>query len=342
MNLNLISIFLLSSLITLISIIILLPIARKLKLVDIPSKRKSHLGNVPLIGGLAILMGVYVSTSGSLIDDYIFLTYMVSAFFILVLGLVDDFYPLSPKNRLIIQTAIILITLELTGLKFDTLGHSFGLKNQINLGFFAYPVTVLGMLLVTNAFNLMDGADGVTGILSILALSVIFLIEIVSSNINFNFLTLALIGSLIPFLSFNLKQSKNKIFLGDSGSLFLGFSIAFLLLYETQCNKNISPPFALWIIAIPIFDVCAVMILRFKNSRSLFKPDRSHLHHFLQRLGLNNTQVALSILGLGSLFLLLGYFIDSHFRLLSFPIFLLFLFLYIWFRCYTKYSMYNS
>ncbi len=147
-----------------------------------------------------------------------------------------------------------------------------------------------------------------------------------SLNINSNPLILALIGSLIPFLSFNLIKSKNKIFLGDSGSLFLGFSISFLLLYETQVNKNISPPFALWILAIPIFDVCAVMIFRFKNSRSLFKPDRSHLHHFLQRLGLNNIQVVLSILGLGSLFLLLGFFIDNHFRSLSFPIFLLFLF----------------
>ena len=341
MGLSLIFIFLLSSLITLISIIILLPIARKLKLVDMPSKRKSHLGNVPLIGGLSILMGVCVSTSGSLIDDNIFLIYMVSAFFILVLGLIDDFYPLSPKIRLIIQAVIILTALELTGLKFDTLGHSFGLKTQINLGFFAYPVTVLGMLLVTNAFNLMDGADGVTGSLAILALSVIFLIDILSLNINSNPLILALIGSLIPFLSFNLIKSKNKIFLGDSGSLFLGFSISFLLLYEIQANKSISPPFALWILAIPIFDVCAVMIFRFKNTRSLFKPDRSHLHHFLQRLGLNNTQVALSILGLGILFLLLGFFIDSHFRSLSFPIFLLLLFLYTWFRFYSKYSRYN-
>ncbi|MDC6452840.1 MraY family glycosyltransferase [Alphaproteobacteria bacterium] len=204
------------------------------------------------------------------------------------------------------------------------------------------PVTVLGMLLVTNAFNLIDGGDGVTGILAILAISVIFLIEILSLNINSNLLTLALIGSLIPFLSFNRIQSKNKIFLCDSDSLFGGFSISFLLLYATQVNKSISPPFALWILAIPIFDVYALMIFRFKNSRSLFKPFRSHLHHFLQRLGLNNIQVVLSILGLGSLFLLLGFFIDSHFRSLSFPIFLLLLFLYIWFRSYSKLLRYNS
>lgn len=342
MNLDLIFIFLFSLSMTLISIVILLPVARKFKLVDIPSERKSHLGRVPLIGGLSILIGVYVSVLGSLIDSNIFVIYMTSAFFILVLGLIDDFHPLSPKIRLIIQTVIILTTLELTDLKFDTLGHSFGLDTQIKLGFFAYPITVLGMLLVSNAFNLMDGADGVTGILVMVALFGMNLIEILSLNYNFNPLNLAIIGSLIPFLSFNLIKSKNKIFLGDSGSLFLGYTIAFLLLYETQVNKNISPPFALWIVAIPIFDVCAVLIYRFKNSSSLFSPDRSHLHHFMQRLGFNNVRVLLSIFGLSSFCLLIGFFINSQLRPLSFPIYLFFLFLYIWIRSFSKFSKYNS
>ncbi len=124
--------------------------------------------------------------------------------------------------------------------------------------------------------------------------------------------------------------------------MFLSYTIAFLLLYETQFKKNISPPFALWIVAVPIFDICAVMVYRFKNSCSLCKPDRSHLQYFFNRLGLNNLQVALSVLGLGSLFLLLGFFIDNQFRSLSFPIFLLFLFLYFWFKAYFNYSRYNS
>ena len=124
--------FLASSSITLISIIFLLPVARKFKLVDTPSVRKSHLGNVPLVGGLSILIGVYTSTSGSLIDDTIFLTYMASAFSILIVGLTDDFHPLTPKMRLIIQTVIILITLDLTGLKFETLGKTFGRSVDID------------------------------------------------------------------------------------------------------------------------------------------------------------------------------------------------------------------
>ena len=340
LDFNLILIFLASSLVTLVSIIFLLPVARKLNFVDVPSDRKHHLGKVPLIGGLSILIGAYVSVFGSVSDNNIFLTYMICAFFILILGLIDDIHPLSPEIRLILQIVIIFINLYLTGLKFDTFGHSFGLKTQIELGFFAYPITVLGILLITNAFNLMDGADGVSGILAIVALLGINLIEILSFN-NFNPLNLALIGSLIPFLLFNLMKSKNKIFLGDSGSLFLGYTISFLLLYETQVNSNISPPYALWLVSIPIFDVCAVMVLRFKDSCSLLSPDRNHLHHFLHKLGFNYVKILLSIFFLSSTFLSLGFFINSQFKFLSFPIFLVFLFLYIWFRCFHKYSKYN-
>ena len=122
---------------------------------------------------------------------------------------------------------------------------------------------------------------------------------------------------------------------------FLGYTIAFLLLYETQINNNISTPLALWILAIPIFDVCAVIIYRFKNSSSLLKPDRSHLHHFLQRLGFNNIKVLLSIFGLSSVCLSLGIFLENEFRSLSFPIFLFSLFLYIWFKSLSKHSKNN-
>ena len=163
---------------------------------------------------MSVLIGVYVSVLGSLIDENIFNLHD-KCLFHFNSGLIDDCSPLSPKIRIIMQTVIILITIELTGLKFDTLGHSFGLNTQINLGFFSYPITVLGILLITNAFNLMDGADGITGILVILALLGINFTTILSLN-NFSTLSLAIIGSLIPFLYFNLIKSENKIFLGDS------------------------------------------------------------------------------------------------------------------------------
>jgi len=330
-------VFIFSFLVTLISILLLRPFAKKLGIVDKPSKRKEHQGYIPLIGGISIFVGVYVSILGEFTDNNVFTGFLLSAFFILALGFVDDCYPLSAKVRLLAQILIVSLMVWITELKFDTFGHSFGLNSQIHLGSFSYPITVLGIVFVTNAFNLMDGADGLTGSLAILSIIGINVATILSDSYNLHLLSAALIGSLLPFLWFNLtKSNKNKIFLGDSGSMFLGYSIAFLLLHESHINENISPPFALWVIAIPTFDMISVMIFRFKNRCPLTSPDRSHLHHFLQRLGLSKIIVLLSIIGIGLLFLLLGLLIEYEARILSFPTFLLFLFGYVWLRVFSN------
>ena len=198
------------------------------------------------------------------------------------------------------------------------------------------------MLFVTNAFNLMDGGDGITGSLVCVALIGVNIIKISLLEHNYNFLVIALIGSLIPFLYFNLIQStKRKIFLGDSGSLFLGYCVAYLLLYETQLQNSISPPFALWIIAIPIFDVTTVIIYRIKNSHPIFQPDRCHLHHFLGRFGFTNLQTLLIIFSFGIILSLLGFFIENQTRHFSFLVFLLVMICYVWLRVFSKYSKYN-
>ena len=326
-------VFLISCLITFTAILLLRPLANKLKIVDIPSKRKNHQGNIPLIGGISIFIGVFVPIIDVFIGKDIFIVFIVTAFLILLLGFIDDCNPLSPNVKIIIQILIIFPMILFTDLKFETFGHSFGLENQIDLGILSYPVTTLGIIFVINAFNLMDGSDGIIGCLVFLALIGINIFELISLNYNFNILSVALAGSLLPYLWFNLTKSTNrKIFLGDSGSLFLGYCVAFLLLYETQVEKNISPPFALWIISIPIFDVICVMVFRLKNSQQLFVPDRNHLHHFLQKLGFTSIKVLILILGFSGSLLLLALIIEIHLRTLSFPIFLSFLFVYIWLR----------
>jgi UDP-GlcNAc:undecaprenyl-phosphate GlcNAc-1-phosphate transferase len=229
-----------------------------------------------------------------------------------------------------------------TELRFDSFGHSFGLDKQIHLGIFSYPITVMGVIFVTNAFNLMDGADGVAGSLVLLSIVGINIVEIFSGHYNFNILSIAILGSLIPYLYFNIIKSKEKkVFLGDSGSLFLGYSVACLLLYESQIQNSFSPPFALWVIAIPIFDVISVMVYRLKNSQPLFVPDRSHLHYVFQRLGLSNSLVLISIIGSGVFCLMLGFAIEHISRPLSFPIFLILLIFYVWLRSFSKFSKYN-
>jgi len=326
----------------LFSILLLSPLAKRLGIVDRPSKRKIHLGNIPMIGGICIFFGVLISTILYLRDDNILIALMISSLFILVLGFIDDCHPLPVILRIVIQFVIVSLMIWYTDLRFETFGHSFGLPNQISLGFLAYPFTILGIVFVTNAFNLMDGADGVTSGLTFLAIIGINIVEILFVGLSFNLMSLALAGSLIPFIWFNLlKLSKNKVFLGDSGSLYLGYMISCLLLYQIKTNNSVSPTMAFWIIAVPIFDVIAVMVYRLIRSHSLFAPDRSHLHYFLQRLGLSNNEVLFCIIGLGALILFLGILVEYTNRFFSFPLFLLLLFIYVWLRVFYKHSKSN-
>lgn len=337
-------VFLISFLVTLGSILFIRPLAKRLEIVDRPSKRKIHIGNIPMIGGVCIFVGVLTSTILDLRENNILMALIISSLFILILGFIDDCYPLPVIFRIVIQFTIVTLMVWYTELRFETFGNSFGFPKQISLGFLSYPFTVIGIVFVTNSFNLMDGADGVSSSLTFLAIIGIHIVEIFFSglNININIVSLALAGSLIPFIWFNvLKSSKNKIFLGDSGSLFLGYIIACLLLYQTKTNNSVSPTIALWIVAIPIFDVIAVIIYRLSRSHSLFTPDRSHVHYFLQRLGLSKSKVLFSITGLGALLLFTGITIEYTTRFFSFPIFLLLLFVYVWLRVFSKYSKFN-
>lgn len=332
-------IFLISIIVTLTSLLIFSPFAKKFGIVDKPSERKIHNGNIPLVGGISIFIGVFVSMFFELAHDLITLSLVASGFFILLLGFIDDCYPLSVTIKVVFQIIIVSIMVWATELRFDSFGHSFGLDKQIHLGIFSYPITVMGVVFVTNAFNLMDGADGVAGSLVLLSIIGINIVEIFSGHYNFNILSFAILGGLIPYLYFNLiKSNEKKIFLGDNGSLFLGYSVAFLLLYESQIHNSFSPPFALWVIAIPIFDVISVMVYRFKNSRALFAPDRSHLHNFFQRLGFSNSFVLISIIVSGVFCLMLGLVIEYIARPLSFPIYLISLVIYVWLRNFSKFS----
>lgn len=324
-------VFLISLLVTLVSILFLRPFALKLGITDVPTKRKDHNGDIPLVGGLSISIAVYFSLFVPGAHNNIFIIFMISSFFILLLGFIDDCFKLTPRTRIILQILIVSFMVWMTDLKFDNFGHSFGFKNQINLGVFSYPFTVIGIVFLMNAFNLIDGLDGLAGSTSILVILSINFNSMFSSNGNILLLSIALIGSLLTFLCFNLSKSR-KIFLGDSGSLFLGYSISFILLYESQLNMNFSPALAIWAIAIPVFDTIAVVIIRFKNSYPIFSADRNHLHHFLKDCGLSEKKILLMILSLILLLMLFGYIAEKLLQYSSLPVFLFIMIIYIFLR----------
>ncbi|MFC3150296.1 UDP-N-acetylglucosamine--undecaprenyl-phosphate N-acetylglucosaminephosphotransferase [Litoribrevibacter euphylliae] len=283
------------------------PLAIKGGLVDIPNKRKQHTGNIPLIGGLSIYsayLGISLIT-GELSPTQV--TFLTCSLIMIILGAVDDYKDLSFKLRLVIQAAIALIMVYVGGVKIDTLGNLFH-SGEIELGKISAVFTVIAVIGCINAFNMMDGIDGLCSGVTITTLMAIVLFNSSSTPLTIN--VTALILCLLAYIIFNLQllgKRIPKIFMGDAGSMFIGFSVVWLLAETTQNSSQTPPVMAIWIIGIPLMDMGAIMIRRTKKGQSPFKPDRNHLHHILMRYGYNARETLVIILGLCLTVITTGY-----------------------------------
>ena len=298
-----------------VAIKVLRPIAIYFNLVDIPTDRKQHVGHIPLIGGLSIYVGVLVAILAvyPLHDKLFYL--LASASLILVAGLVDDLKQLGVWIRILIQTIACVIMIKGAGVYVESLGDLFGM-GEIYLGQWGIPLTIFAVIGLVNAINMSDGIDGLTGSLALVAIIGVFLFESLSGNYRlFDFL-LVMAAALVPYLLTNLSIiSQRKIFLGDAGSMFIGFILAWVLIELSQGAANsraMEPANVLWCVALPVIDTLVVIIKRLRAGNSPFHPDRGHFHHMLQDLGLGPRQtlvamimMALSLVALGGLIQLL-------------------------------------
>jgi UDP-GlcNAc:undecaprenyl-phosphate GlcNAc-1-phosphate transferase len=197
------------------------------------------------------------------------------------------------------------------GVYVESLGDLFGM-GEIYLGQWGIPLTIFAVIGLVNAINMSDGIDGLTGSLALVAIIGVFLFESLSGNYRlFDFL-LVMAAALVPYLLTNLSIiSQRKIFLGDAGSMFIGFILAWVLIELSQGAGNsraMEPANVLWCVALPVIDTLVVIIKRLRAGNSPFHPDRGHFHHMLQDLGLGPRQtliamvmMALSLLALGGL-----------------------------------------
>ena len=296
-----------------LAIKVLRPIAIYFNLVDIPTSRKRHVGHIPLIGGLSIYVGLLVAILAAYpIHDKLFYL-LASASLILVAGLVDDLKQLGVWLRILIQAIACLIMINGADVYVESLGDLFGM-GQIHLGQWGIPFTLFSVIGLVNAINMSDGIDGLTGSLALVAIIGVFVFESISSNYRlFDFL-LVMSSALVPYLLINLSVFSNrKIFLGDAGSMFIGFILAWVFIELSQggaagSSKAIEPVSVLWCVALPVIDTFVVIIKRLRAGRSPFHPDRSHFHHMLQDLGLGPRQtlflmtfIALVLVALGGL-----------------------------------------
>lgn len=293
---------------TLLAIKGLKPVADKVGLLDVPNNRKQHKGAVPLIGGVSIFLGVAVSALLFMALDSQQKVLLSASLVIVVMGVFDDLYDLSVRLRLGIQAICTLILCLSLHVSLAHLGYMFGFSN-INIGMAGYFLAIFAVIGGINAFNMMDGIDGLAGSMALVSLSALMMLFAAAGATAYMLWALLFAVAIVPYLFANLKLLgfKRKIFMGDAGSMLLGFVIVWLLILGSQQQeKYFRTVTALWIIAIPLMDMAAIMIRRIRKGNSPFKPDRNHLHHIFLRSGLNARQALGVIVAAALLFTSIG------------------------------------
>lgn len=276
---------------------IVIAISKRLNLVDKPNFRKVHTKPISVMGGTVILfsflIGIWI---GHPIETEI-KPLIIGAIIMYVLGLVDDIYDLKPYIKLAGQIAAALVV-AFYGVTIDFISLPMG--TTIHFGFLSIPITVIWIVAITNAINLIDGLDGLASGVSAIGLITIGFIAILQANIFITMICCVLLGSLIGFLFYNFHPA--KIFLGDSGALMIGFIIGFLSLLGFKNITIIALFFPIVILAVPFIDTLFAMIRRVKKGQHIMQADKSHLHHKLLALGYTHRQTVLLIYSISILF----------------------------------------
>lgn len=327
--------YIISFLLPLILSLVLTPLvirfAGKVNAIDQPDKRKVHQKPIPRLGGLAVAVSFFISTAiffllfqefspgaafqiaGESINNLV----IASILLILLLGVWDDITPLKPGIKFFIQFTAATLAFA-AGFNISFVSDPFG-TGFINLAWLAYPLTILWIVGITNAFNLIDGLDGLASGTAVIALTTISIITLFHGPAEIFLISIILAGSILGFLWYNFRPA--KVFLGDSGSLFLGFMLALITI---QSFTKVSTSFALlvpfFVLGLPIMDTALSMIRRFLSwflpekfvvtnkisfksiLSSIFQPDKSHVHHQLLQKGFSHKHTVLVLYMVSAIF----------------------------------------
>jgi len=298
-------IYLVSLFVAYASIYGLSSLAEKLKLLDLPdNNRKVHSEAKPLVGGLGIVSGVLVAML-LFFPVLKYISLIISILLILGVGVLDDRFDISFKWRFGVQiTATFILMHYFPGMNLHSFGNLLGI-GSIETGILVIPVTIFCTLGVINAINMIDGLDGLAGTTSLLAFISFAVLSWLNDMNAFMLLSLAFAGALVAFLRFNWHPS--RLFMGDAGSMTIGFVLAFLAIELTQKPGSlVSPVIALIVLAIPVTDTLTVMSKRIMNGKSPFEPDKTHFHHLLRDMGFSHSGAVTIIMSLSTIFSLLA------------------------------------
>ena len=306
----------------------ILGISHKTRLYDVPDARKVHTMPVPRLGGLSffpvILMSMFlvigfrlyfwdVNVSGlsfNMLYEYLFL--FVGMTLLYLVGVCDDLVGVGYRYKFAVQIAAAFL-LVLSGNWFDSFGGLFGIYSvPVWVG---VPFTVFIVVYITNAINLIDGIDGLASGLCCIALSVLSVIFFLRGQYVYALLAICTLGILMPFWCYNVFGNANrghKLFMGDAGSLTLGYVISFLIIHMSVTNEvspTLSNPYmviAFSTVLVPLLDVIRVVLHRLREHKNPFLPDKNHFHHKLLRTGMRVRMVMVCIIAISAFFILLN------------------------------------
>ncbi|MCL2293851.1 MAG: undecaprenyl/decaprenyl-phosphate alpha-N-acetylglucosaminyl 1-phosphate transferase [Spirochaetes bacterium] len=300
---NIILLIIISGIALIINLVVtpfLISLSHKKSWYDITNDRKIHRGNIPRIGGIGIFVSFllavflfvvickYTDIRLSTISRYHYLALAAGFLIITFLGIADDFFSLKAWQKLLIQITAALIV-SVAGFNLEFLYIPF-LEQNISFGIFSHLITVFWIISLCNAINLMDGMDGLAGGIAFTASLFYGIIFFMTQNYTAAGLSFALLGAVLGFLVFNFPPA--KIFMGDSGSLLLGFSLAVIPLINNSdggFSQTIFMP--LIVLVIPAMDMIAAILRRRRRNLSIASPDREHIHHKLIDFGLSQKKI---------------------------------------------------
>jgi UDP-GlcNAc:undecaprenyl-phosphate/decaprenyl-phosphate GlcNAc-1-phosphate transferase len=294
-----------------LSLLLFRKMAKKVGLVDKPNERKLHIGQVPLIGGVAIFSAISLSLliMPPLLDKpYL---YFSCAAVLVFVGVIDDRYDISFKFRLLIQVFISLAMIAIGERSLHNLGYLMGSEILYLPELISYIVTIFAVVGAINAFNMVDGIDGLLGGLASVTFAALGILFYQNAMFNFATFCALLVTAMLPYILLNLGipfGPRFKVFMGDAGSIFIGFTVIWLLIVASQGERAVAirPVTALWLIALPLMDMVCIMIRRIRKGQSPFQPDREHLHHICQRLGMSSAVSLLFICSMAAIMAAVG------------------------------------
>ena len=314
--------FVTSFLITYYSIPTIIKISRRKNLMDEPGQRSSHERKIPNLGGIAMFFSIAVCASifaYQLFDLYKFL--FASLVILLYVGVMDDIVVMRAYKKLLAQVVVSALLVIGSDVRIRSL---FGVFGVYELNYFLSVIfSIVTFIILVNAYNLIDGIDGLAGVYGVICFSLfgISYYRLGEYNYPLVILSTTIIGTVIGFLYYNLSDRSKKIFMGDTGSMLLGFlltftSICFMDIFIVKkvqgavfYHLNTAPVMAIAIMILPIIDTLNVIIIRLAEKRSPFDADKNHIHHKLLKLGITHKRATLYIISYYLFIVIVSYFL---------------------------------